>query len=462
MKGSKKAVAGLLALSAVSVVGLAGCGSTASNSNNSTGTSTGSKPVTISIYVQYVANAAKQQADMMNNKIIPEFEKQNPGIKVTWSYYTDSTQENQQLQTAVATHQGPDIFELGTTMVPTAYATGAFHVLSASDWAAVGGKSRFFPAQLGMSGPDANHYIAVPEFMYPFAMLYNTSLFKQAGISSPPTTWTQFVTDAQKMTDPSKNVWGAAIDPADGFDPWKIGWMFSNQLGSDLLSSDLKTATVNTNADAQGINFWFDWVTKYKIASPNDLTWKSSDELSAFENGKLGMMLLATASSLPTLETSAVKNDYAVAPMPSVPYGMTSRPAGGVPAQTIVSGNDLAIPSYVTGAKYQDALKFINFLTNVQQQQTRFTMMGAMPVNMSAYASSSSFSGLNTPAMKAFYKAELGAQATPFSGAWGNLETVYGGVFNSIATKIATNSFKSTDVKALLDAANSQIQASLK
>ncbi|KRW92824.1 hypothetical protein SD51_00545 [Alicyclobacillus tengchongensis] len=414
--------------------------------------------VTLSVYIGYDANNPQAQANLYNKTLIPLFEKENPGIKVTWSYYSSSTQENTELQTAVATHQGPNVFELGTTFIPTAYATKSFHVLSAADWKAIGGKAKFFGPQLTMSGPNPNNYIGVPEMMLPFAMVYNTKLLKAAGISKPPTTWTQFVNDAKKMTNASKGQWGTVIDPEDSYDPWKIVWAYSKQLGSDFLSPNLKKATLDSPQVVNAMTFWFDWLTKYKIVSANDLTYKNSDALQQFENGHIGMWVFQGPSLIPSLNQSAVKGEYAFAPLPTVPYGMTSRPKGGTPTQTIVSGQDLAIPSYTTGATYQAALKWIKFITDPKQQQELFNVYGDLPVNQQAYKGDAA---LNTPMMKAFVQSEEHASPTPFSGDWGNLETIFAGVTNKLADELATNTFKPADIASQLQAANAQVQQSL-
>src|SRR5579884_1611311 len=383
-----------------------------------------------------------------------EFQKAT-GATIAWDTYNGSNEEQTRLQTAIVSGSGPDIFSFGTTFVPTAQATKGFTVLTDQDWQAVGGKDRFFKQQLTMAGSSPSQLIAVPWVMRPFAMVYNKDLFQKAGITAPPTTWTQFVEDAQKMTNPSAGVYGAEIDPSDSFDPWKIWWMFSEQMGSNFLSPDLKTAQMNTPQAVNAVKFWFDWVTTYKIADPASMSWKSPDAIRAFDNGKVGMLIMITPTITPTLQKSAVAGKYAFAPMPTIPYGMQQRPAGSQPAATIVSGDMLAVADY---SNVKDlAFKFINLVTDYQHQIQWTQTFGDLPANVSAANALAS----KDPATAAFVQAEAGATPTPFSGAWGPLEVALAGVSSKLANEIATNHYDPSHIKPLLDQANQQIQSQL-
>src|SRR5437879_817255 len=310
-----------------------------------------------------------------------EFQKATSST-IAWDTFSSSNEEQTKLQTSVVSGNSPDIFSFGTTFVPTAQATKGFTVLTDQDWQTVGGKSRFFQPQLTMSGASPDQLIAVPWVMRPFAMVYNKELFQKAGITTPPTTWTQFVQDAQKMTDPSAGVYGAEIDPSDSFDPWKIWWMFAEQMGGKFISPDLKTAQLNSPEAVQAVRFWFDWATTYKTVNPNSMAWKVGDAVQAFANGKVGMLIMTTSTLTPTLQKSPVADKYAFVPMPTVPYGMQQRPANGVPAATIVSGDMLAVADY---SNVKDlAFKFINLVTDEQHQIQYTKTFGDLPANTAA------------------------------------------------------------------------------
>ena len=438
-----KSGVGLLA--STSILSLAACGS------NTTGTGQGGQ--TIRVMIGYSSVYPNQQKQWMQS-MATQF-KQQTGNTIAWDTYATSNEEQTTLQTSIVSGTGPDIFDLGTTFVPTAQATGGFVTLSSSDWNAAGGQSRYFQPQLTMSGSSTSQQIAIPFVMRPFVMVYNTELFQKANISVAPTTWSEFVQDAQKINNPSAGIYGTTIDPSDSYDPWKIWWTFAKQLGKDFVSSDLKTAQLNTPEAVQAVQFWFDWTTNYKIVDPNSMSWKAGDATRAFANGKAGMLIMISTSIIPTLQKSAVAGKFAFAPLPNIPYGMTQRPANGVPAESIISGDMLAIASY---SKVKDqALQFIKFLTDNQNQIQYQKTFGDLPTNIDAANTLAS----QNPQIAAFVKAEQGADPTPFTGAWGALEVALAGVSSKLANQVATGSYSTANIKPLLDQANTQIQGQL-
>lgn len=421
-------------------------GSSGGNGQNGSGQ-------TLHVLIGYNTLFPSQQKQWMQ-QISSEFQKAT-GATLAFDTYSSSSEEQTKLQTSIVSGSGPDIFSLGTTFVPTAQATKGFTALSDQDWQAVGGKGRFFQQQLTMSGSSPSQLIAVPWVMRPFAMVYNKDLFQKAGISAAPKTWSEFIDDAKKLTSPSNGVYGAEIDPSDSFDPWKIWWMFSEQMGANFLSQDLKTAQLNTPQAVNAVKFWFDWDTTYKVVDPSSMSWKSPDATKAFDNGKVGMLIMVTPTIAPTFKGTAVDGKFAFAPMPTIPYGMQQRPSNGVPAATIVSGDMLAIADYSNVKSL--ALKFINMVTDSQHQIQWTQTFGDLPVNVDAANSLAS----KDPATAAFIQAEQGATPTPFSGAWGPLEVALAGVSSKLANEVATNRYDSSHIKPLLDQANQQIQGQL-
>jgi len=426
------------AFAGVSVLGLAGCGG-------------GSSSGPLEILIGKSSSFPTEQEDWFE-QLSQQLQKE-AGSKLSWDSYDSAETEQQKLQTAMTSGTGPDVFVLGSTFVPTAQATNGFRVLTGADWEKAGGKSRIFERQLTMAGFSPEKLITVPFVMRPFGMVYNTELFETAGISEPPKTWNEFVEYAKKMTNPSQNVYGAEMDPADSYDPWKILWTFTRQMGGDYVSKDLKTAQFTSQQVESAVGFWFDWATKYRIVDPNSMTWEATDALSAFANGKVGMLIMITSNIDPTLQDSQVKGKYEYAPMPTIPYGMEAIPAGGEPTPSIVSGDYLGVANY---SDAQDtALQLINLMTDYQNQLDYFDAVGDLPCNTKAVEELASKS--NT--VNTFAESEREATPTPFTGAFGPIELIMGSVSAKLGSKIATNSFSPSDVDEQLKRANEEAQA---
>lgn len=405
------------------------------------------------IQVLIAANAsfpAKQQKWMAD--VARTYQAQT-GYRVQWRTFASISDEQQQLQAAVITGTGPDIFDLGTTFTPVAYSTGAIHTLTASDWRELGGRDRFFGPQLAMAGPSPTRDVSVPLGMRPFAMAYNTDLFAKAGIDGPPATWTEFVQDAQKLT--RNGVYGAATDPSDGADPWKYVWMFTLQNGGRLITDDAKTSKLGSPQVLDALQFWLNWYAKYHIVDPHSVTWKGPDALSAFAGGKAAMLTMTGPGAVPTLQQSKVKGHYRFAPMPVIPYGRTSRPANGLAAGTIVSGDNFSVAEYST--KKDAALKFIRLLTSTREELAYWKLFGDIPTDKAALAQAEK----QDPQTAALARAADRALPTTFTGAWAVLQIALGTAIAQCLPALSGGVFDRAATADRLRQISTQVQASL-
>jgi multiple sugar transport system substrate-binding protein len=428
------------ALAGVSALGLAGCGG-----------GSGGGPLNI-LAGQSTSFPEEQEAWL---KDMSKQLQNLAGSGLEWDFYADAETEQQKLQTAMTSGTGPDVFILGSTFVPTAVATNGFLELSGADLKKAGGTGRIFERQLTMAGVSPDKLIIIPFVMRPFGMVYNTELFEKAGISEPPKTWAEFVKTAKEITDPSQNVYGAEMDPADSYDPWKILWTFTRQMGGDYVSKDLKTAQFTSEEVETAVRFWFDWATKFKIVDPNSMTWQATNALTAFANGNVGMLIMITSNIDPTLQESKVKGKYEYAPMPTIPYGMHEIPAGGEPTPSIVSDDYLGVADYSDAQ--DEALQLIKLMTDYQNQLDYFEAVGDLPCNTKAVDDLSA----KNETVKTFADSEKDATPTPFTGAFGPIELIMGSVSAKLGSKVATDTFRPSDVTEQLKRANAEAQAQL-
>jgi len=431
-----------LALGGATVAGaaLGGCSTSTSTTPSGSGASAGSGGAgggggaKLSVYVSEQGSFPKEQKAWFA-RIQQKFQAKT-GHGVQFETYNSGTQEQQKIQTSVVSGTGPDVYEIGTTFTPTAFATKSFVSLDDARWQKVGGKSRFTPATLAMSGPSPDQQIAVPFSSIPFVMVYNTEMFRSAGIAAPPKTWDELIADGKKLT--RGGVHGLGMDYKDAFSPWKYIWMFANQYGNPLVAGT--DVTVDDPAVLRAYEAYFGFLTRDHIVPPEAINWTASDNVAAFASGKVAMTAMSSSQVLPTLAASPVKNSFALTPMPQVPPGETARPADGIPATTIVSGQSLVVADY---SKNQDlAFQYVDLITSDEEQEHFSQVFGVLPTNAKAAASIAAANKNFAPVLAA----GRSARPTPFTGAWSQVQL---GLVNIVVQSLPALSKGSVDEGAL-------------
>src|SRR5450756_1112722 len=341
--------------------------------SNSPGPSINGAGQTLTVLMGVDGKYGAQQQQWFKD-VSTAFEAQT-GAKVTFQTFASGNEELTKIQTSVVANQGPDIYVMGTTFTPTAYSTGALSLIHISEPTRLGGKDRFVPATLGISGPSDSDQVGIPFNSGPFAMAYNTDLLAKAGIDKPATTWDGLVAQAKQLT--GNGMYGMAIAYKDNYDPWKFIWAMSRQAGNPIISG--KVAKVDDPTTLKAYQTYFGWLTTNHVVDPASVGWNDGQALAAFASGKAAFFPMSTTSNIPTLSTSAVKDVYKFALMPVVPPGATTLPAGGVGATSILAGNNIVVAKY---SKNQDlAFALVNYLTDDANQQFMYKTFGVLPVN---------------------------------------------------------------------------------
>jgi multiple sugar transport system substrate-binding protein len=407
------------------------------------------------LHIAEVINSTYPEEQRVWQQRIAERFRAATGAEVQFEVMQSAADEQTRIQTSVVSNTGPDIFVVGTTLTPVAYSTGAFESLTDEDWAAIGGRERFFGPQLAMSGPDPANQIGVPMSMRPFGLVYNTEMFAQAGIAAPPRTWDEFLATARALNRPEQGVYGTALGYSDNFDPWKFIWTFALQSGGRLVSDDLRTAQLDSPQVQQAVQQYFGLLTEHGVISPDTVSWEGAQALAAFANGEAAMVAMVTPTAVPTLTGSAVDGKYAFAPMPTVPFGATALPSGGVAAGTIVSGNNMAIAQYSDNKDL--ALRYIELVTNDEEQAHFHEVFGDIPANQAAAGALAQ----NDPQVQAFIDAEETAIPTSFTGAWADVQIGLTNVVTQSMPGLANRTYDPAAIQRLLAEADATVQRSL-
>lgn len=431
-----------ISLAAVSGLLLAGCASETAGGASSDDFA----GKTLNVLVSAKAAYPTEQQDWFKH-VSDEFEKQT-GATVEFETFATAADEQKKIQTSTVSGSGPDIYSVGISFTPVADSTGAFIRLDEAAWDAVGGRDRFVPAALGMAGRTTDTEIAVPFISRPYVLAYNTRMFEEAGIEAPPSSWDEFVDIAEQLTD--GDTYGAAIAYADQYDPWKFVWTMSAARGNTIVDGD--DVTFDNPVVETAYQTYFGFLTDHGIVNPDSVSWKNAQAVAEFASGKAAMVPMVTSGSYPTLVESSVADEWAYAPMPTVPAGMTELPAGGLDAASTISGDNMVVADYSPNKDL--ALAFLEFVTSEDEQLHYFEVFGELPANATAAARVAE----EHPAYAPVLEAQERSVATPYTGGWSEVQIALGNVVVQSLPGLTQGKVTDASLEALL--ADAQVATS--
>jgi multiple sugar transport system substrate-binding protein len=349
-----------LAAAALLLPALAACGNDAGSSGS------GDAPKTLSYWASNQGSSIEFDKQTLQPEL-DKFEKQT-GIKVTVEVVPWSDLLNR-LLAAATSGQGPDVVNIGNTWSASLQATGAFIPFDDATLQTVGGKDRFVPAALAAAGAPGQPPTAVPLYSLAYALYYNKSMFADAGIANPPTTWEELVQAGKKLTKDGK--WGLALEGANIAENAHHAFTFSQQYGGEWFDSAGKP-TFDTPQNVAAIKRYIDFMATDKIVNPGNAEYAQNQAVTDFANGKAAMLLWQAAGS--SLKSQNMAADaYGVAPVPF----LASPPPGGKQVNSMVAGINMAIFKHT---KNRDAaLQFVKFMTSDEEQVILNKTYGSLP-----------------------------------------------------------------------------------
>ncbi len=155
------------------------------------------QPVTIT-FLNTGANP--QVIEYFDRTVIPGFERSHPGISVQMST-VDWGDSFTKIQTAVVAGTADDVFLMGNIFLPVLVSKHGLYPLTklVAKWPV----ARQLNQPALHAGAWDNVQYGVPVQLDVRGLIYNKTMFKQAGISAAPTDWAQYQADATKLVQKS-------------------------------------------------------------------------------------------------------------------------------------------------------------------------------------------------------------------------------------------------------------------
>lgn len=350
-----------------------GCGSSVSSGG---GGSLGTKDNPVSIRMLANDAFAKQWQD----KLVPEFQKEHPNIKVKVDGLPYADQLPKTMLELTSPKPTYDIVLADDPWIPQLAKTGGLadlktdlkkYTLKDYDW-------KDFSASPLAAGQWEGKQYGVPVRTNLLLMLYNKTLYKKAGIAEPSskTTWKQYLKDAPKLVQDSNG---------DGKkDSWAIGTYFTkdpltptvwqtilNSDGGQLLD-DKFNVKFNNPAGVKALQTQIDLL---KVAPPGANTYQFNEPLEAFRQGKTATMFMWGS----VYKGTAV--DKATTTLTPEQVGITTLPAGsaGPGAHRGVWSASVSKNS----PKQAAAWTFLQWMTSKKGEQWTGANLGTFPARNS-------------------------------------------------------------------------------
>ncbi|HEY0117269.1 MAG TPA: ABC transporter substrate-binding protein [Cellulomonas sp.] len=428
----KKVIALVAALAGAALV-LTGCSPNGPSPSSSGGSpSQGAAPsghVTLSFWHGYTEADGK-----VLDQIVSDFNASQTDITIndttkTWADIGD------QLLTALSAKQGPDIVALPAENLPIYASKGAF--ASLDDWYAGSGKDTSLnPYAVSMEKIDGT-YSGVPWGFVPLSVIYNKTLFQQAGITEFPTTWDQWVAAAKKLTvdkngDGTPEQYGMVLP-----DHATVGngvWASLFYEGGGAIVDDSGKAVVNSDANVQTLTYWANAVKNDKI-SPTGVDGINADKL--FTSGTVAMEVGGPWMA-------------GVAQGANIDYGLAAIPAGPSGAAASAIGISVAVTNQADDAKKAAAEKFFDYFYS-KDVAAKWSLGSGWPPLRTDVAASDVSSNPVVAALTA-----MSGTARPLLPGVADSVDVLAAVDEATQKALAGG-----DPKSLLDAANSAVSDAL-
>jgi multiple sugar transport system substrate-binding protein len=302
------------------------------------------------------------------DKLMTEFTAQHPNIKVKLLSGPYASTK-QQLVSAAASRTLPDVVGLDGAWVNDFAKQGAI-----TDLTALMGDANYDSSQLAsqIQIQGKTYMIPVVNFVYP--LFVNNDLLSKAGIAAPPSTRTEFLDAAKKITALGGNVkgWALPLDTAvpNGVQNDVMSWLWAS--GGTMLTKDGKPDL--TNAQVKSAVEYVKSLNDAGVIAPGSLTMKEQDKVEKFTTGQVGMVIDSLAH-INLIKKHNPSLNFTVVPLPAEDSYTGKR---GIPYAS------WGIGVADSSEHKAEAFKLVEFLMSKEKNAELSTLANGFPGNKNA------------------------------------------------------------------------------
>jgi multiple sugar transport system substrate-binding protein len=319
-------------------------------------------------------------------QMMPEFERENPGIHVRVQSMPWSA-AHEKLLTSFVGESSPDVAQLGNTWVPE---FTAIHALEPLDGYAA--RSRVVQPDAFFRGIWDTNVIddttfGIPWYVDTRVIFYRRDLLRRAGYDSIPSTWAGWraAMEAVKRQQGANRY--AIFLPTN---EWAQPMILGLQAGSPILKDGGRYGAFADSAFAHAFDFYLGLFRDglAPVAGTNDI----ANVYQEFARGMFAMWITGpwNVGEMKKRLPADLQNAWATSPLPG--------PTGDSSGVSLAGGSSIVI--FKASAHRSAAWKLVEYLSRPQQQLRFSRLTGDLPASIAAWQDSS-LSG--DPHFHAFY-----------------------------------------------------------
>ncbi|WP_375387542.1 ABC transporter substrate-binding protein [uncultured Amnibacterium sp.] len=253
------------------------------------------------------------QAETLLEGLAKDYQRQHPNLTITVSSGAPSTEDLlAKLSAGFAGGNYPDIsYAFGSWASQLEASNRTLDITKQVadpdvDWEGLSGAAR------GTAQPTGRRTIGFPALVDNISLLYNKTLFDEAGVAYPTDQWTwdDFRKAAQQLTDTSTDTYGYAYSVSGSEDTTWQFWPHLWQQGGEILSTDGKKAAFDSAAGVQGLTLLRDMAVTDKSVYLDQTDTKYGQ---LFAGGRIAMM---TSGPWQLNALQIAKTNYGVTVLP--------------------------------------------------------------------------------------------------------------------------------------------------
>lgn len=332
------------------------------------------------------------------SKLIPEFEKRYPNIKVNVLQIAWIA-AHEKLITAFAGETLPDIFQLGNTWIPEFESLGSIEPLNSYiKNSSVVNSEDFFPGIWETNVIDSTVY-GIPWYVDTRVMFYRTDILESVGYKNAPHTWAELY-DASKKIKQKFNSYSFFIPTNE----WLPFVLFGIQNNSELLRNKNRYGNFSGKEFREAVEYLAKFYNEG--LAPIDMQ-QVMNVYQAFGEGFFSMYTTGpwNVTEFQNRLPREIQNKWMTAPLPS--------PDNEYPGYSLAGGSSLSLN---TKSEHKEAAwKFIEYISEAKTQLRFYKLVSSLPAVKKVWEDSSL---ANSKYMKAFYTQLLKTKPTPKVPEW--------------------------------------------